>query len=49
MDIFFHKFGELWFWGPALPFGDMHQSVTDAIVIIIISTLLKGSCKWWYI
>jgi len=28
------KFGKLWFWSPAMPCGDMHQSVTDALVRI---------------
>jgi len=27
---FFPEFGELLFWGPAMPCGDMHHSVTDA-------------------
>ena len=31
MDIF-PKCGKLLFWGPVMPCGDMHQSVTDAHV-----------------
>jgi len=26
------NFGELWFGGPAIPYDDMHQSFTDALV-----------------
>jgi len=30
----FPEFGELWLWSPLLPCGDMHQSITDALVEI---------------
>jgi len=36
----FPEFGELGLWGPALPLGDMHQSVTDALVFFINYYLL---------
>jgi len=32
---FFSKFAELWFWGPVMPCSDMHQSVTDALVLLL--------------
>jgi len=34
----FPEFGELSLWGPALPCGDMHQSVTGALVILLFKT-----------
>jgi len=30
---FFSEYGELSFWGPAMPYGDTHQSVTDVLVV----------------
>ena len=33
----FSKFSELWSAGPAVPWGDMHQSFSDALVIFSLS------------
>ena len=33
------EFSELWFWGPAMPCGDMHQSVTDALGLFYIRSI----------
>ena len=42
----FSEFGELWFGGPTIPRGDMHQSFTDVLVIIFRCSGLYKENAW---